>query len=322
MNALHAVQFLLTSLGALQLLPVPSLPAEIIASPATATQPFLKTPVDTFRELLAMTPAERKQFLAARPPDLQKQILAKVRQYESLNANQRELRLKVTELYYYLWPLMNSAPTNRAARLAVVPELLRHEIEERLQKWDDLSPGKQQELLTNAATARYFAEVKSGPPPVPPVSPAQQEMLQHGIRQWQALPADRQEKIMDRFYRFFDLSDEEKARALSTLSEAERRQIRRTLARFENLTPADRAECLRSFERFASLTLAERQQFLKNAERWKLMVPDEREDWRKLVKDFPLSPPPPPGLKMLPAPPGWSSRPLPRVPTLTATNRH
>src|SRR5437762_10215665 len=60
--------------------------------------PSPKSPVDLFRDLLAMSPAERKNFLTNRPPAAQKMILAKVREYESLKPDQREVRLKVTEL--------------------------------------------------------------------------------------------------------------------------------------------------------------------------------------------------------------------------------
>jgi hypothetical protein len=40
--------------------------------------------VDLFRELLAMTRAERRAHLTNRPPASQKLILAKLREYESM----------------------------------------------------------------------------------------------------------------------------------------------------------------------------------------------------------------------------------------------
>jgi len=270
-----------------------------------------RSPVDSFRELLAMNPGERKQSLAGRAPQTQSQILAKIREYESLGPNQRELRLKGTELYFWLAPLMNTAASKRPPLPAWVPPSVRKEIESRLQAWDEFSPSKQQELLTNAAAIRFFTQLKTGPPPLPPASSAQQAKLDRGILQWQALPRSQQQKITARFKRFFDLTPEEQQEACNTLSEPERRQIERTLAKFENLSRADRGKAISCFEKFASLGLDERRQFLKSAELWKLMPPDKRQNWRDLVNEFQEQPPSPPGLEAPPFPPEWSLRPRP-----------
>jgi len=283
--------------------PAPS-PGNALISPPSA-----RSPVETFRELLAMNPAERKQFLAGRPPEIQKQILAKVREYESVGPIRRELRLKATELYYYLWPLMNTLPSNRPPLLALVPQSDRKEIERRLGVWDQFPAGKQQELLTNTAAIRFFTELKTGPPPLPPASPAQQAKLDRGILQWQALPLAQQQKITARFKRFFDLTPEEQQEACNTLSEPERRQIERTLYKFENLSTEDRSKAIRAFEKFARLSLEQRRQFLRNVEVWKLMPPDERQNWRDLVNELPQQPPSPPGLEHPPTPPGMPLRP-------------
>ena len=270
-----------------------------------------RSPVDRFRELLAMNPAERKQSLAGRAPQTQSQILAKIREYESLGPNQRELRLKGTELYFWLAPLMNTPAWKRPPLPAFVPQSVRREIETRLQAWDEISASKQQELLTNAAAIQFFTELNTGPPPLPPASAAQQAKLDRGILQWQALPRSQQQKITARFRRFFDLTPEEQQEACNTLSEPERRQIERTLAKFENLSRADRAKAISSFQKFASLTLNQRRQFLRNAELWKLMPPDKRQNWRDLVNEFHEQPPSPPGLEAPPFPPGFFLRPGP-----------
>jgi hypothetical protein len=86
--------------------------------------PHLKSPVDLFRELLAMTPAGRENYLTNRPPGIRARILAKVREYEALDPNERELRLRATELRWYLLPLLHESPTNRAAQLAAIPDEL------------------------------------------------------------------------------------------------------------------------------------------------------------------------------------------------------
>jgi hypothetical protein len=278
--------------------------------PAPPAPPAVKSPVDLFRELLAMSPGERSRFLADRSPEARKLILAKVREYLSLKPDVRELRLRVTELRWYLWPLMNTDPTNRAPLLARIPEADRRLVQDRLLQWDVLPPNCQEQLLENEATVRYFTELQEqNGPRTPDISPARREKLQAGIVQWQALPENDRRNIADRFNQFFGLSEREKQQTLRTLSGPERRQIEKTLKNFSQLSPRQRAECIRSFEKFASLSVEERQQFLKNAERWKLMTPAERQAWRDVVNRvspmmiMPPVVPMPPAMAMPPRPP-------------------
>jgi len=268
----------------------PSAPFSVVPSSSPA-----RSPVEAFRELLAMTPAERKAFLAARPPEVQRQIMSKVREYLALRPAERDVRLEVTELYYYLWPLMKSPATNRAARLALIPERKRQEVEVRLRDWDKLPAIKQQELLTNAVAIRHFIEIQLQPP-LPVLSPGRQQKLESGIQRWQTLREEQRKQITARFSQFFNLTDAEKQKALQTLSEPERRQIQKTLDKFASLTPAERDDCLACFEKLANLSPAERQQFLKKAERWSALSSDERQEWRQLVDDLTREPPLPPGV--------------------------
>ena len=76
-------------------------------------------------------------------------------------------------------------------------------------------------------------------------------------------------KLQGRFNRLLELTAGEKDKVLRSLSEAERRQMEKTLAAYEKLSPGQRQQCLRSFTQFATMSPAERQEFLKNAERWK-----------------------------------------------------
>ena len=273
--------------------------------------PTAKSPVDTFRELLAMSPAERRQSLTNRPADLQKQILAKVREYETLRPNERELRLKATELRYYLLPVLSSPATNRTAQLAYIPEQARKLVIVRLRQWDQLPPAVQQELLDNEAAVRYFTEATASAQDPKragtEISSARQQKLEASLTRWRALPEADRNQIEQRFHTFFELSADEQSRALGSLSVPERQQIEKTLNSFSNLPPPQRLQCVRAFEKFASLPLEERQQFLKNAERWKLMSPEERKKWRDLVTRLSTLPPLPPGvspsLTMPPIPP-------------------
>ena len=282
--------------------------------PSTAPPlPSARSPIGFFRELLGMNPVERIQALTNRTPELRAQILAKVREYESLEPDERELRLRVTELRWYLRPLMTAPATNRAALLAAIPERERELVMDRLQEWDKVPPDVQKELLGIEPTLLYFAEIEgvsdARRPQIPKsTSPERRQLLEKGIQQWDSLSENQRRNTLRRFNQFFELTAVEKEKALRTLSEPERRQIEKTLQTFGNLRPEQRARCINSFAKFASLSLEERQQFLKNAERWKLMPPSERQAWRQLVSILPpplpprLPPPPPPPLPPLPQP--------------------
>ena len=270
-------------------------------SPAQSIQPPVKCPVDTFRELLRMGPTERAQFLTNRSVVSQKLLLAKIHEYEGLSPDQRTLRLRATELRWYLLPLMTTAPTNRAAQLARLPSDLKEPVETRLRLWDGLAPDVQKRFLDAAAT--HFAQQAATQDRLAElrdrISPARRQLLEQGIRQWQEMPEQQRQDTVNRFYEFFNLTPQEKTKALRTFSEPERLQIEKTLRQFENLNDTQREQCVLGFEKFVGLSLEERQQFLENAERWAAMSPSEREHWRMLVENLSHRPPVPPGLAAL-----------------------
>ncbi len=299
--------------------PVPPVPSTNTANVGVGTSqgptlPPLKSPIDFFREVLNRSGAERFEFLKGRSPASQRVILEKVREYEQLSPEQRELRLRVTELHYYLLPLMSVPAANRTNQLASISPEMRKLVEDRLQKWDQLSPESQKELLQNEATLRSLLEFANAPPgqPRPALSDAQRVELEAGIRKWRELSGEQRDSTIRRFNQFFDLTPEEKEHALSTLSEPERHQLERTLVSFENLSPLQRAQCVRSFQKFASLSPQERQQFLKSAEVWNRMSPSQRQLWKDLVYDLGHQPP-------LPAPLGQPPKPPPASSTLPGT---
>jgi hypothetical protein len=267
------------------------------------------SPVAYFRQLLAASSmAEVNSLLTGRPPDTRKAILAKVREYKSLKPDQRELRLRVTELRWYLLPLLKRPATNRLDLLQRIPPDDRALVEDRLTEWDKLPAELQKQLLDNEATLRSLTELQASTNAIQNLTPARRQKLQEGIDQWNQLTQDQRQKVAARFNQFFDLRPQEKDAALEVLSEPERRQIEKTLQAFGKLSPAQRSQCIRSFEKFASFSLQERQQFLKNAERWKLMSPTERQAWRDLVNQAPMLP----TLALRHPPP-----PMPPIPTLS-----
>jgi hypothetical protein len=291
--------------------------------PMPPPMPVAKSPVSFVRELLAMSPGERRLALSNRPPEIRNRILAKVREYQSLKPDERELRLRATELEWYLQPLMAVAPTNRTDRLQLIPEEMRKLVGERLTRWDLLPPRMQEDLLNNEMTARYFTQLESASEEqkqklLGQMSPERRAKLETGLDHWRELSADQRDRTLEGFNAFFELTSTEKDKALRCLSDTEQRQMEKTLAAYENLPVAQRTQCIHSFEKFAGMKLEERQAFLKNAERWKLMSPAERQSWRELVNLAPLMPLMPPRI-ILPMPP-TPSKPLARPSAAMATN--
>ena len=272
-----------------------------------------RTLISFFRELLAMDEAERALALSTYSPEQQARILAKVHEYELLDPNERELRLRVTELCWYLRPLMTTPAPYRAEHLTMIPEPNRSLLARRLAEWDKLPGQVQKELLGLEPTLPYIAEIGGRSKLqrdkiLNSMSPGPRRRLEKGLQKWDAMSEGQRQRTLSRFNQFFKLSRAEKEKTLMTLSEPERQQIEKTLQTFGNLSEDQRAWCLRSFAKFASLSPEERQEFLENAERWKLMPPSEREAWRQLVTTVP--PPLPP----IPPPPPPLPTPLPPTP--------
>ena len=302
----------------------PNVPASsgLLSVPANLPPPPLsqaKSPVDLFRELLAMKPAEQENFLTNRPPAARAHILAKVHEYEALDPDERELRLRATELRWYLLPLLHESRTNRTAQLAAIPEDLQPLVKDRLMRWDILPPPLQTEFFESEHALRYFTHVDpSNRPPMPPLP--QDPRWQHrphdsNLAPGNTLSADQRQKITAQFNQFFELTPEEKQTTLNSLSEAERKQMEKTLEMFGQLPPGQRQQCVRAFTEFAGMSAQEKQDFLKNAQRWSQLSPKERQTWRDLVTHVPEWPPIPPEL-MPPMPPQLTQRLYP----VAATN--
>jgi hypothetical protein len=273
-----------------------SAPAPVKLFSATNHPPhFAHSPVDFFRQLLAMTPDERENFLTNRPPEIRERILAKVGEYEALDPDERELRLRATELRWYLMPLLRESPTNRAARLAQTPDAIRPLVQDRLEEWIILPPQLQQEFLENERILRYFAhvDVSNSPPEDWHREPSDADRAH-----WDALSETERRQITTGFNQFFELTPDEKKETLSTLSDAERRQMEKTLQAFGKMPSSQRAECIKAFAKFASMSASEQAEFLKNAARWSQMSPAERHAWSDLVTHVPEWPPLPVGFVM------------------------
>jgi len=289
----------------------PWVPADI--SPAApASRP--SSPIAYFRQLLAMSDEERAQALADRPEAQRKGLEAKVAEYQAMSPSDRELRLRATELRYFLLPLMRQPREQRDAGLKRVPEHLRELVESRLHQWDLVPPTLQAQLIENEAALELFSRMHPENPPnadelVGPLPTSRAGELTADLERWQKLSEGERRQVFASFNHFFQLSPDEKERTLRTLSPEERQAMEQTLRMFESLSPGQREACFRGFQQFFIMPPDERAKFLKNADRWKNMSPEDREQWRTVVRQLAQMPPLPPGMEPVvvdspPLPPG------------------
>jgi hypothetical protein len=276
-------------------------PLKLFSAPVAIIPPTPQSPVSFFRQLLAMTPRDRENFLTNKPPEIRARIFAKIQEYQALDPNERELRLRATELRWYLMPLLRESPTNRAARLAQVPDDIRDLVKTRLMRWEILPPTLQKEFLDNERTLHYFSHVDTTN--AAPESGWHRAPDDSEQARWNALSENQRQNITAQFNQFFELTPMEKQKALGTLSETERAWMEKTLQSFAKLPPAQRLECIRAYGKFAGMTPQARVEFLKNAERWSQMSPAERKAWSDLVAHVPQWPPLPNTLIIMPPTP-------------------
>ncbi len=267
------------------------------------------SPIDYFRELLTMKSEQRERALTGKNAEQKKLLLAKLSEYENMTPEERELRLRHTELRWYLMRLMRMPPLERMTELATIAPDKRPLVEERLHRWDQVPLPLQKEFLDNEAMIQRMLTWETAPAEQKAkFSQDQRENLRRELTAWRALPEQQRQRMSEQFRQFFELNDEQKKRILGTIPPAERQQMAESIEKFESLPPPMREKCVASFTKFSSMTETERSEFLKNAERWESMTPSERRAWRELVNKLPPLPPMPPGLE----------RPV--TPQLVATN--
>jgi len=266
------------------------------------------SPVEYFRGILGMTPAQRVRALAGKSPEERKAILKKVREYEALSPNVREARLRQTELHWHLIMLMRMDPKERERQMKQISPLDLPMIMGQLHQWDELPEATRKALLENERFIATYVEWQVSSP-----EDHEQILKKLPVRnrvyfvkewgRWQALPENQRVELCAQFRRFFVMTGQEQRQTISTLSEAERQQMERALQAFAGLPPRQRDRCIDSFGKFATMGPREEAQFLQNAEKWEAMTGHERQLWRTLVGELPPAPPPPPG--MPPMPPGY-----------------
>jgi hypothetical protein len=302
-----------TAQNTIKLVAAPVPPSPAIMPPPMPSAP---SPVDYFRKLLAMSPQQLQMALAHKPPQVRARILAKVNEYAGLDPDDRELRLRATELRWYLMPILKAPPDQRSAQLALVPADIRDLVQSRLMEWEILPPPLQQEFLDNEHIAGYFAGLSTTNDNSDTSVPSNAEQSR-----WNAYSQNERQMMISQFSAFFALSAEEKQKALGQLTDTERNQMQRTLQAFDKLPVRQRAQCIRAFGKFNSMRPTERAEFLKNAQRWSKMTASERQAWRDLVAHVPQWPPLPTAEIMPPLPPGILP-PTPANMRTVATTNH
>jgi len=277
------------------------------------------SPVEFFRVLLGMSPAERERALAGRTPDDKAILLAKLQEYEALPRPIREARLCQTELHWELADLMKLAPEGRSNRLKEVSARYRPMIDDLLRQWDAVPAATQRELLEKQNFISLYLRVQGSP------ASGQKEMLDklppgrrahwtEEMNRWQALPESERAELCAYFQRFCALSGEEQKETAGPLSDSDRQAMEKSLRAFDRLPPEQRTQCINSFRKFASMGPEERAQFLNNAARWQAMTKHQRQLWRELVQTLPAQPPLPPGLLPMPPMPPQTRRSRPAQP--------
>jgi hypothetical protein len=285
--------------------PSPAAPTEA-QGPAAITLPQelppLPPPIATFRELLGMNAQERQRALQQMPESRQRLLSAKLQEYDALTPEQREARLRMTQLHAWLVPLMTTPPAARDPKLASVPEAERRLVADRLALWDRLPPDVQRDVLTNEPVLFYFARLEASTAAqnaalLQSLPQAERQRLEEAIAKWQSISLARRQELYQHFQQFFSALTSEKEKALSVLPPAERARLEAAMKAFEHLPPPERQQCLDSLRQFLALSSDERAQFLRNAERWRAMSPAQRQAWRRLATRLPPLPPPypPPG---------------------------
>lgn len=254
--------------------------------------------IQYFRQLLAMSPQERDQALAAKTPSRRALLLAKIKEYQEMPEKDRELRFYLLQLRLYMLPLMQLPPPDRAALLAAIPAKDRPAVQSRLRDWDKLLPDQQTQVLQNETNLHYFLYRRYASPALEKealakIMPKERSReVEKTIAQWQSLPEAQRQRIGRRLREFLALQPAQRQEMLLTLPEEDRLPIQQISQRLTALSPEQQASWVDGFKTYAGLSLEERRRFILQAERWQTMTKEERDLWRSIV----TRPPDPPRL--------------------------
>lgn len=296
--------------------------SSIIQPLAPPPVPVVASPLNYFRQLLAMSPSERDTALANRPAEDKQVLLEKIHEFEVLTPEEREARLQALQHQLDFRTLIKFPSSNRVERLMQLAEADRQYLSDRLRQWDQVAPDIRTAVLTNLILLRFLFP-DSAFQSRPTASPYQRALIKNAVDEWNRLPEHTKLMVQEYFKQFFTLDQKHQVKALAPLSATERVQMQKCLSLFAKMPEEQKNKCISGFEKFASLSTQERQEFLANAEKWEKMPPKEREVWRGLVQKYRLpAPPMPPGMiPMPPLPPAATGFAKPVSLRLVSTNQ-
>ena len=272
--------------------------AGLVSAQEVAPPPLPPSPVEPFRQWLQMRPEEREKQLAEWPEEKRRVLAGKLEVYGRMSPEERERRLAMLDLRYYMTPLLGlDASPEREARVAAIPPKYQETIRTRLEQWDRLPQDLRRRMIENEMALQYLTRLRRKAPPLPPGSesaaPGQERQaeLQKRLHAWQTIPPEERRDLSRRLHEFFELPREERQRTLQRLSEKERQEIQRSLEALNRMSPEQRRACIQSFSKLANMSPPEQILFLHSAARWQAMTPEERQTWKNLVHNLPPLPP-------------------------------
>ena len=137
----------------------------MLALGATAGALAADSPFAAFKKIVSLPETEREAAVGGFKISSErhrKLLQAKVREYAAMPEAERDRKLDALDFRWHLMPIMKTAKTDRAKRLASVPERFRTDIERRLTGWDKLEAGLRADLLKNESFFRYLSSFGRG----------------------------------------------------------------------------------------------------------------------------------------------------------------
>lgn len=274
----------------------PAVPPRPPVASLAPDPPHPSTPVDNFRRLLAAGETERQAVLGDRSPAQREYLVGQLAEFDSLTPAEREARLRLLELRYYLGPLLVDASQGRTNQFLLVPPAYRAAVRDRLLAWESLSSALRAELIEDHAALRrllLFPGAVAAPDPAGTgsLAPPDRARFDRAVARLRDMGTGERQALAEHLHRFFQFSDAEQQRALAQVDAGPRARLEQLVAELDGLPASEREQCLESLKRFARLSLPEQERFLRNALRWAAMSPEDRQVWRQVHANLPPIPP-------------------------------
>ena len=253
------------------------------------TPPPVVNPVRRFQELWKLDAGGREAALTGKTEWQQRYLRERLAEFDTLAPTEREVRLRLMELRYYLLMLVRTPPDQRTERLKEVPAKDRDLLAERLQDWERLPANQQKELIENETMLSHLSWFETGSAEQREASlrawsPQTRQEFEADLYRWRGLQQAERERMTRNFNRFFDLSNRQKQEStLDRVSEADRANVSVPWPRLNNCL--DRpvqvprgAQSVRWNDGGRTIPVS-----LQNAARWQSMSPEEKRVWRQVA---------------------------------------